>query len=413
MSCGLQTQLPMKLRSNTLLHATVICAFGLMGASDAMGQKKKIKDLPSVSDPGGNCDTSAYKLVFHDEFEGTALDRKKWITYFPFSEDGSENCEACRYMGGTNSIFMEDQVTVQDGILKLDVSAEPTTWYNKTTEHRGSTIRSIGSAEFTYGKFEIRCKLPQGTGLWPAFWMFGGKTEIDAFEVCMEKPKWIKGSLHQWGETRTSNTGKYKGVDYSSDFHTYSVEWDQDEIRWYVDNEKIYTRGRYVDKRGRPYPGCDRGSGTRRIAPYFPRPEDKVNVIAGNGVSEEKGFCKGPKEPIAWGPNSAMLVDYIRVYQRTPQKDLSDLCIEPKKLSISPSNATLQNADQRQVVLNGAHGSLQWECSEGLQITERTINGVSVKAVGKAGKQWIRVISANGPCSNEQLILEEPLEIVN
>jgi len=95
-----------------------------------------------------------------------------------------------------------------------------------------------------------------------------------------------------------------------------------------------------------------------------------------------------------------------------PQEGLSDLCSAPKKLTLSPSNAVLKNSDQRNVELTGAHGSLLWECSEGLQITERTYNGVTVKAVGKAGKQWIRVVSTNDPCSTETVTLEVPLEIV-
>lgn len=271
-----------------------------------------------VTDPALPCDTAAWQLVFADEFNGTELDRTKWITYFPYSDDGSDKCEGCRYMGGTNSIFTDDQVSVHDGLLHLGVKAEKTEWYGRTTDHRGGTIRSIGDAEFSFGKFEIRCRLPEGKGLWPAFWMFGGETEIDVFEVCGERPKWIKGSLHRWGETKYSNTGKYKGVDHSEDFHTYAVEWDRDELRWYVDGEQIHSRGRFVDRRGRPLSGCEREPGVHNLAPYYPRAQDKVNVIAGNGVSERKGYCKGPKDPEPWSDRSTMLVDWIRVYQRKP-----------------------------------------------------------------------------------------------
>ena len=274
-----------------VISSVLLMLLSLIGPVDAYGQKKKIKDLPTVSDPGGNCDNNTYKLVFQDEFEGNELDRTKWITHFPFSDDGSENCESCRYLGSNNSVFMDDQVSVTDGMLKLAVEQKETTWYSKTTQHRGSAIRSIGSAEFTYGKYEIHCRIPNGRGLWPAFWMFGGETEIDVFEICGERPKWLKGSLHQWGDTRYSNTGKYKGVDHSADFHTYAVEWDRDEIRWYLDGEVIYVRGRYVDRRGRPLPGCDRPSGSNRIAPYFPRPQDTATDQRNRNPGLPKAQC--------------------------------------------------------------------------------------------------------------------------
>ncbi len=390
----------------TAAFIVLVAAHGM-----ATAQTKKEKRVgPLVDDAGARCDTNAWQLVFHDEFNGNTLDRSKWITYFPFSSDGSDQCASCRYMGGTNSIFTDDQVTVTNGLLHLGVEATETTWYEVKKEHKASTIRSIGSAEFTYGRFEIRCKLPEGTGLWPAFWMFGGETEIDVFEVCGEKPRWIKGSLHRWGKPKFSNTGKYKGEDTRTDFHDYAVEWEADEIRWYMDGRLIHSRGRFVDERGDPLPGCDRNAGSYHVAPYFPRGTDKVNVIAGNGVSEYNGFCKGPKTPTAWSTEGSMLVDWIRVYQRTPQPGLSDLCGTARRIRVTQAGK-LHGGSTADVVVEGPHGTLDWNVGAGLTIVSTQEHGITVKASGTSGPTRVIAYCTNDPCTDRPTSFEAQVEV--
>lgn len=282
-----------------------------------LAQTRKEKKVgPVLDDAGGACDTTSWKMVFHDEFDGTALDRTKWVTYFPYSSDGSDRCEGCRIMGTSNTIFRDDLVTVGDGMLHLGVRAKASDWYSLHKEHEGSTVRSIGDAMFTYGRFEVRCRIPKGAGLWPAFWGFGGETEIDVFEFCGEQTKLMKGALHRWGKPRFSSSGKHKAKDLSADFHTYAVEWERDGISWYLDGELVQYRGRFVDKRGRPLAACDRPAGSNHTAPYFPRSEDGLNIILDLAVSEPKGFCKGPKKPEPWPVGTSFDVDYVRVYQR-------------------------------------------------------------------------------------------------
>lgn len=378
-----------------------------------VGQTKKEKRVgPKVNDPGPACDSTAWHLVFHDEFEGTSLDRSKWITYYPFSSDGSDQCAACRYMGGTNSIYVDDQVTLNNGLLYLGVEATETTWYGVTKQHQASTIRSIGSAEFTFGRFEIRCKLPEGEGLWPAFWMFGGETEIDVFEVCGEKPNWVKGSLHQWGKTRFSNTGKHKGADTRAEFHTYAVEWERDEIRWYMDDELIHSRGRFVNDKGEPLPACDRAAGEHHTAPYFPRSVDKVNVIAGNGVSEHKGFCKGPKDPKPWPKASSMEVDWIRVYQRIPQTGLTDLCDQARSIR-TVKEGKMHRGGSTLISIEGPHGTLDWQVGPGLREVERTPDGIRVKASGSGGSTRVIAYCADDPCTQRPTSFEVQVEAEN
>lgn len=300
---------PIALRTITLLF--------VFSATISNAQTKREKKVgPPMADTGGLCDTTAWRLVFNDEFDGSTLDRSRWASWFTYSDDGSDRCEGCRIMGTSNTIFRDDLVRVDGGLLHLGVRAKAGEWYGKQKEHEGSMIHSIGGAKFTYGKFEVRCRIPRGTGLWPAFWGFGGETEIDVFEFCGEQPGLMKGALHRWGKPRFSSSGKHKTRDLTRDFHTYAVEWEADGIGWYLDGELVQYRGRYVDRKGRPLPKCDRPPGSNHTAPYFPRSEDGINIILDLAVSEPKGFCKGPKKPEPWPADASFDVDYVRVYQR-------------------------------------------------------------------------------------------------
>lgn len=289
----------------------------ILAHAPASGQSKRAKRLgPVEQDPGGACDTSAWRLVFSDEFNGDALDRSKWITWFPYSNDGSDQCAGCRTMGTSNTIFRDDLVSVSGGQLHLGVRARDGEWYGGRKQHEGAMVHSIGDARFTHGRFEVRCRIPKGTGLWPAFWGFGGETEIDVFEFCGERTRLFKGALHRWGSPKCSTSGRKKLRDLSQGFHDHVVEWERDGITWSIDGEVVMYRGRYVDERGRPLPACGREPGERHTAPYFPRAGDGLNIILDLAVSEPKGFCKGPKRPKAWPEGSSFDVEHVRVYQR-------------------------------------------------------------------------------------------------
>ncbi|MBK8949050.1 MAG: glycoside hydrolase family 16 protein [Flavobacteriales bacterium] len=289
----------------------------LLLAGTAGAQTKREKRVgPVQADDGGRCDTSAWQLVFSDEFNGDRLDPDTWRTWFPYSDDGSDRCDGCRLMGTSNTIFRDDLVTVSGGQLHLGVRAREGEWHGRRKEHEGGMVHSVGDVRFTYGRFEVRCRIPKGTGLWPAFWGFGGETEIDVFEFCGEHPGLFKGALHRWGRPKFSTNGKKRLPDLSADFHDYVVEWERDGISWFIDGELVQYRGRFVDQRGRPLPACGRATGDHHTAPYFPRAEDGLNIILDLAVSEPKGFCNGPKRAEPWPEDTSFDVEHVRVYQR-------------------------------------------------------------------------------------------------
>lgn len=151
--------------------------------------------------------------------------------------------------------------------------------------------------EWLYGVFECRVKLPKGKGFWPAVWMLrsDGKTrdEIDLFEMVDPTGQHIAMHYHcdavpDW--TNEQGIGHNAGVDLTQDFHTVSVDWTKDYIRWYLDGKLIQE---FADKPNI----CS--------SPMY--------IIANLAVG---GSWPGDPDSSTAFPQS-MLIDYIRVWQRT------------------------------------------------------------------------------------------------
>ncbi len=181
-----------------------------------------------------NCNLNTpYKLVFHDEFNGTSLDLNKWHTFYPYGANSSDQCEFCRTHGNEGQIYKDENVLISNGTLKLKAKKENATWYTATRQFTSGMVQS--KQNFKYGKFEIRCKLPPGQGFWPAFWLFGGD-ECDVFEYCTNEPTKQNMNLHIWCNNQhyqipQSNTG----INSTTDYHTYSVEWEPMYVDWRTD----------------------------------------------------------------------------------------------------------------------------------------------------------------------------------
>lgn len=389
-----------------LLRCAALLLAALALAPGMRAQTKRAKRVgPTVEAPAGVCDTAVWKLVFHDEFEAGALDRSRWATWFTYSHDGSDQCEGCRVMGTSNTIFRDELVTVGDGLLRLRVRASPEEWYGRRTEHAGGMVHTVGDAWFRHGRFEVRCKLPRGKGLWPAFWVFGGETEVDFFECCGEKPGEIKGSLHRWSQPKWSLTLRRVVGDLTRGLHTYAVEWDAEEVRWYLDGRELMRMARYVDRRGKPLPACGRPAGEHRTAPYFPPGSDPVRLILDLAVSDPKGFCKGPKRPKPWPADAVMEVDFVRVYQRRPEAHLRDLCAER---ALRPAcTAPIAPGQHCRIDLAGPAAKVRWTATSGLWISEQGPGHAVVVAKPDAGREEkVRAEIGDDPCGSGATVLE-------
>ena len=292
-------------------------------------QNKKLKvrlDAPL------ECISEDYKLVFHDEFDGDHLDTSKWYTYYPYGPKTKlDSCGFCRTHTSVN-IYRDENCIVQDGKLLVKSDKEKGEWFGKSYDYTSGIINSKQTFN-TYGKYEIKCKLPKGKQQWPAFWVFGWNTEIDIFEFICRGPSKPEFSIHNWltpvcpdrkraesgAPCYSSRSGIVDfGIDFSADFHTFTLEYEPQMIKYYIDGIMIRYVPKYYDLKGRPINTCKIPAGEYLADPAFPNYGEPVMVIAGESI------CRKHKEKKPIFPNF-MEIDYIRVFQKVIQDGLKPL----------------------------------------------------------------------------------------
>lgn len=232
-------------------------------------------------------------LIWADEFDvNGSPDSSKWGYDIGTGENGWGNQESQFY---TNRM---DNVIVEDGLLKIIAKKET----YQGVDYTSARIISMGKFEFTYGKVEVRAKLPLGKGTWPAIWMLGANFltagwpacgEIDIMEHAGNRQGIVSSALHtpsSYGNTQ--NHGDQFLEDVSTAFHIYSLEWNNEEMIFYVDDVEHY---RY-------------NPSTKNINTWpFDAPQFLIlNVALGGtfGGSIDPNFT-----------TSAMEIDYVKVYQ--------------------------------------------------------------------------------------------------
>jgi beta-glucanase (GH16 family) len=176
------------------------------------------------------------QLIWEDDFSGEALDLSKWTP--EVNDDGGGNNELQYYTD------RDTNITVENGVLKITALKES----YLTREYTSGRIVTKNKGDWRYGRVEASIKLPEGQGMWPAFWMlpteevYGGwpnSGEIDIMELVGggSGDSTIYGTLHS-GPPRQYTNGSYKLTDakFSEDFHLFAIEWSPDTIKWYVDD---------------------------------------------------------------------------------------------------------------------------------------------------------------------------------
>ncbi len=240
---------------------------------------------------------TGYTLVWNDEFSGTALDGNVWNYEIGNGSNGWGNNELEYYTNSTKNTF------VSNGNLIIEARKESIGGFN----YSSSRITTQNKKSFTFGRVDIRAKLPKGKGIWPALWMLGTNIssvgwpacgEIDIMELLGQDPSKAYGTLHYGASSATHGS---KGNPYSlsdgstfyDQFHVFSMEWKQDQVKLYVDNN-LYLTVNKTDLGSTPYPFN---------APFF----FIFNVAVG-------GNWPGSPDATTTFPQR-MIVDYIRVYQ--------------------------------------------------------------------------------------------------
>jgi beta-glucanase (GH16 family) len=203
-------------------------------------------------DDGG--DTETWQLVWSDEFNGPDIDESKWNFEIGTGNWGWGNGESQYYTNRQENAFIQDGKLIIKA-LNEDYNGADYTSARMTTKNKG---------DWTYGKIEVRAKLPIGQGTWPAIWMmptnsvYGGwpnSGEIDIMEHVGCDAGNVHGTIHcneyNWANN-TQQGGTLNNVLASTgtdvdEFHIYSIEWNENSINWYVDNINYFTYNKTED----------------------------------------------------------------------------------------------------------------------------------------------------------------------
>jgi beta-glucanase (GH16 family) len=293
-----------------------------------------------------NAEKPKWNLSWSDEFSGTTLDASNWVYELGNGNDGWGNKELQYYTDSTKNVYQND------GNLIIKALKDETT--GQITSGR---IKTQGKFSTKYGKLEARMKLPVGTGLWPAFWMmpekdiYGGwaaSGEIDIMENKGRLPGEVYGTLHYGGSWPNN---KYSGDTYTfpqgqstAEFHTYSVEWEPGEIRWYVDGKLYQTQNNWYTT----------SSNGERFS--YPAPFDQNFYVIFNLAFG--GNFDGGKQDLSAIPGE-MAVDYVRAYE-LKDKDYRTAVEPTAEIEPLPAEAKTPTADGN-LIYNGnfSQGTIQ------------------------------------------------------
>jgi len=301
------TQIDISILTDTLMESDEIIWLGFsdpenVRIQDALSEIKIMNDDTFMV----NDDTSGYysplsypgkSMVWSDEFNQTSLDMNSW-NY----ETGGYwfNNEIQYYRGGTAN------TALQNG--KLVITAKKETYQNR--EHTSARLTTEGKVEYKYGRIDVRAKLPKGQGIWPAIWMLGDDMssvgwpacgELDMMELLGHEPHKIHGSINygpqgnSWAHTKTTSYSlPVSEGDFSDKYHVFSVLWEENSIKYYVD-DNLYATYNPNNIAG--------GQAWRFNHPFF-----FILIIAVGGD------WPGNPDPTTIFPQQ-MLIDYIRIFQ--------------------------------------------------------------------------------------------------
>lgn len=178
-------------------------------------------------------------LVWSDEFNTNgAPDSAKWGYDLGTGTNGWGNNEAQTYTSSS------DNVIVSNGTLKITAK-------KVGSSYTSARLKTEGKFDFTYGKVEVRAKLPSGGGTWPAIWMLGADYATNTWPACGEidimehkgnEPNKIHGTLHYPGNSGGNGNGNTTTItNASSEFHVYKTVWSPASVQIFVDDVLFHT----------------------------------------------------------------------------------------------------------------------------------------------------------------------------
>lgn len=240
--------------------------------------------------------TAGSTPVWAEEFERAGLpDPARWS--YDVGGEGWGNQEQQFYTGAR-----AQNARVEEGRLIIEARRED--WQG----HRFTSARLVskGKGDWTYGRIEVRAKLPEGRGAWPAIWMLPTTTrplrwpdegEIDIMEYVGFDPGVVHASVHTkryHHSIGTQKTGRATVPDAATTFHDYAVEWTPAAIRWFVD--------------GREYFRFDKEPGGAEVWPFDAPFHLVINVAVGGTWGGQRGIDESALP-------FRLEVEHVRVYE--------------------------------------------------------------------------------------------------
>lgn len=290
-----------------------------------------------------------WSLVWSDEFtqlDGSAPDSTKWG--YDTGAGGWGNSELQTYTTSTNN------ARIEGGQLVIEARTDG-------SSYTSARLLTKGKWSWTYGRIEGRIKMPQGQGIWPAFWMMGTNTasvgwphcgEIDIMENIGSETNIVHATIHGPGYSGGSGIGgptHLTGAAFADAFHVFAVEWEANRLRWFMDGQPYFT----VCPTNLP-------NSNNWV---FTQPQFLLLNLAvgGNWPGNPNGSTTFPQR---------MIVDYIRVYTRSKvdacavpptiknlSRDSSTPLVHPaSKLSFQASSVCAANTHTFMLIKNSPSG---------------------------------------------------------
>ena len=306
----------------------------------------KVKsDVARTIETGVQGDEKNNYISYGAKTQSLQAGKEESVSIDVYAEEGYDTATLYFSLGrktGDTSIPDESVVTISDislvettaNMLPANAFGDNATAGTKVKKsYTSGRISTQNLKTFTYGRFEVKAKVPKGQGYLPAFWLMANDEnvygqwprcgEIDCMEVMGQDTNKLYGTIH-YGNPHAESQGTYTIKDgeesFSDDFHTFTCDWEPGKITWYVDGIKYHEESNWHS--------TTEGQGTLTYPAPFDQPFYIILNLAVGG-----SWVGNPNEKTNFD-NNPFVVDYVRVYQ----KDSYDENVTRPEVKFEPTN---------------------------------------------------------------------------
>ena len=306
----------------------------------------KVKsDVARTIETGVQGDEENNYISYGAKTQSLQAEKEESVSIDVYAEEGYDTATLYFSLGrktGDTSIPDASVVTISDislvettaNMLPANAFGDNATAGTKVKKsYTSGRISTQNLKTFTYGRFEVRAKVPNGQGYLPAFWLMANDEnvygqwprcgEIDCMEVMGQDTNKLYGTIH-YGNPHAESQGTYTIKDgeksFSDDFHTFTCDWEPGKITWYVDGIKYHEESNWHS--------TTEGQGTLTYPAPFDQPFYIILNLAVGG-----SWVGNPNEETSF-VNNPFVFDYVRVYQ----KDSYDENVTRPEVKFEPTN---------------------------------------------------------------------------